>query len=355
MDYEKAYKEALERARQFSDKPYLEDSKGIVDYIFPELKEKEDEQHRKWILEYLYDGLRKSDEQFKDHFKAAIAWLEKQCEQKPIDKVEPKFRVGDEIKTSNEESLTITKIDEKGYWSEDLFICGFDDADNWKLVEQKPADKIEPKFHKGDWIVHHGTENIYQVVAIIGNQYQLKYGDNYTVQKCTDVDRCARLWNITKDAKDGDVLVLNDEVFIYAHRKQLYSIAVAHCFVDSTGGFHFDGEFGHTEEGNSIHPATKEQRDLLFKKMKEAGYEWDAEKKELKKIEQKPAEWSKEDERNFDIIYGIIYNSCIAEDASRLNTWLLSLRPKKQWKPSDNELEVLRLAAEKDGTCLMGL
>jgi hypothetical protein len=28
--------------------------------------------------------------------------------------------------------------------------------------------------------------------------------------------------------------------------------------------------------------------------MKEAGYEWDAVKKELKKIEQKPAEWSKE-------------------------------------------------------------
>ena len=34
-------------------------------------------------------------------------------------------------------------------------------------------------------------------------------------------------------------------------------------------------------------PATKEQRDLLFAKMKEAGYEWNGEKKELRKIEQK--------------------------------------------------------------------
>ena len=34
---------------------------------------------------------------------------------------------------------------------------------------------------------------------------------------------------------------------------------------------------------------------------------------------------------------------------------LKSLRPQSQWKPSENELEVLRLAAEKDGTCLMGL
>ena len=196
MDYEKKYKEALERAKQFSEKPYLEDSKGIVGYIFPELAESEDERIRKSLIDML-----KNDEKC---YLKEIAWLEKQGEQKPA-VIIPKFRVGDEIKTSNEESLTITKIDEKGYWSEGLFICGFDDADKWELVEQKPA------------------------------------------------------------------------------------------------------------------------------------------------------EWSKEDERNFDIIYGIIYNSCIAEDASRLNTWLLSLKPKKQWKPSDNELEVLRLAAEKDGTCLMGL
>lgn len=33
----------------------------------------------------------------------------------------------------------------------------------------------------------------------------------------------------------------------------------------------------------------------------------------------------------------------------------LGLREQNRWKPSDMELEVLRLAAEKDGTCLMGL
>ena len=39
-----------------------------------------------------------------------------------------------------------------------------------------------------------------------------------------------------------------------------------------------------------IKPATKEQRDLLFQKMEESGYQWDAEKYELKKIVQKPAD-----------------------------------------------------------------
>ena len=37
-------------------------------------------------------------------------------------------------------------------------------------------------------------------------------------------------------------------------------------------------------KSKEFHPATKEQRDFLFQKMHEAGYEWDADKKELKSI-----------------------------------------------------------------------
>ena len=65
---------------------------------------------------------------------------EKQGEQKPI---YHKFRVGDEIKTQKEASLTITKIDDNGYWSEDLFICDFDEECIWDLVEQKPVEWSE--------------------------------------------------------------------------------------------------------------------------------------------------------------------------------------------------------------------
>ena len=55
-------------------------------------------------------------------------------------------------------------------------------------------------------------------------------------------------------------------------------------------------------EVNTIKPATKEQRDLLFQKMKEAGYEWDADKKELKMIEQKTAEQNVDNRKLFDIV-----------------------------------------------------
>ena len=72
----KAYDEAIERAKEELGSGCF--NKGSIEYIFPELKESEDEKSKKWILEYFYDGLRKSDEQFKEQFKTAIAWLEKQ-------------------------------------------------------------------------------------------------------------------------------------------------------------------------------------------------------------------------------------------------------------------------------------
>jgi hypothetical protein len=162
-----------------------------------------------------------------------------------------------------------------------------------KLIEEeKPADKVEPKFHEGDWIVHHGTENVYQVVALIDNQYQLKYGDNYTTQYCIDVDRCARLYDVTKDAKDGDVLVnQNGEMpFIFKECKNNY--IYCYCGYTNRKDIFFDRFVD--SEGEELHwlnlyheqayPATKEQRDQLEKAMTDAGYEWSNKDRKLIKI-----------------------------------------------------------------------
>lgn len=85
MDYEKAYKEALERAKGVIEQnPLMEYLKKGIEYIFPELKESEDERIRKGIirnLEYLAD---RAEGFVKDELKERIAWLEKQGEQKPI-------------------------------------------------------------------------------------------------------------------------------------------------------------------------------------------------------------------------------------------------------------------------------
>lgn len=87
MDYEKAYKDALERARELYNNPNSSSiGKAYLYTVFHELKESEDEKIRKTLLEtfrnFDADGtfwtvtLRIS----KDN---VLAWLEKQGEQKP--------------------------------------------------------------------------------------------------------------------------------------------------------------------------------------------------------------------------------------------------------------------------------
>ena len=78
---------------------------------------------------------------------------------------------------------------------------------------------------------------------------------------------------------------------------------------------------------DKIKPATKEQRKLLFQKMKEAGYEWDAEKKELRKMEQKQ-KWSEEDEIMFNQLYDFLTQRKIVlqRDCNQYAHWLKSLK-----------------------------
>ena len=88
------YDEAIKRAKELLEIG-LKDTrdKRVVLSFFPELKKSKNEQSKNWILEYLYDGLRKSDEQFKDQFKAAIAWLEKKGEPTEINPSEFDLRL----------------------------------------------------------------------------------------------------------------------------------------------------------------------------------------------------------------------------------------------------------------------
>lgn len=318
----KAYDEAIKRLEDIKNgkcqKTFVF-TEGLFDYIFPELKEGDGE---KWIPKEIAKYLKE-----KGDFRSCwLAWLEKQCEQK--------------IKTP-EESLGI-------------------DSDTYNKIvdeciygEQKTTDNVEPKFHKGEWIIHLGTENIYQVVARIDNQYQLKYGDNYTIQKCAVVDICARLWDIAKDAKDGDVLFTSStashETFIF---KNIDEKGNAKCYFayDSEDGFR-EGKYHFIGRATKCKPATKEQRDLLFQKMHEAGYEWDADKKELRKIEQNHA-WSEEDESMWAEISELLWEG-YKQSVSKFS-WddirnlvihkLKSIRPQKQWKPSDEQMEALKQA-----------
>jgi len=80
--------------------------------------------------------------------------------------------------------------------------------------------------------------------------------------------------------------------------------------------------------------------------VKETDYKWDAEKKELIKIEQNPA-WSEEDEDTLNTIVSHIRNDGRYSSSNLANEYadfVLSLKP-NHWKPSEEEIEALEYAA----------
>ena len=60
-----------------------------------------------------------------------------------------------------------------------------------------------------------------------------------------------------------------------------------------------------------------------------------------KQGEQKPAEWSEEDENNINGICYLITENCDTEKAIELISWLKSLRPQSHWRPSKEQLYAL--------------
>ena len=143
---------------------------------------------------------------------------------------------------------------------------------------------VNPNFKVGDWVARKDGDTFYG-----GN-----YAEQITLIEVDGEGRCIwlsstswvrddaiRSWTI-EDAKDGDVLVYQDEIFLVCLVDN--NSVVYHCCFDGELVVHSFYAFSN-EDLLHVHPATKEQHDLLFKKMREAGYEWDADKKELRKIQ----------------------------------------------------------------------
>lgn len=125
----------------------------------------EDERIKNWYLEYLYDSLRTSDEQFKDQLESEIAWFEKQKEKlgDMFTVLLIKKEIERRIKTwqeSRRKAIAMecnTLADDAAVRIEELYSlysflgtirCGA----NEKQKEQKPSDLSEMMAHKEPYI-----------------------------------------------------------------------------------------------------------------------------------------------------------------------------------------------------------
>ena len=93
------------------------------------------------------------------------------------------------------------------------------------------------------------------------------------------------------EPKDGDVVFQDGRsqwVFIYkdcstAEAYEYVSLRLSSCKISFPNGYHI----GYV---NTLRPATEEEKQKLFDKLKEEGWEWDAEKKEVIKLRWMPKE-----------------------------------------------------------------
>ena len=307
---------------------------------FPEIQESEDEKIRKVIVELVKCNERCGYSMINDITTSSmLSWLEKQCDKDKLIKElgEYKVKYTQEVlekcmSNKDDERLRKTTIDflkefaDKGY--ENAVECidwlekqGESKSYSWKPTkeqyealdyaynscsdtergnyyegvletliedlhrledqgEQKHIDKLEPKFDfkVGQWIVATG-KCVYLISKIDGCNVTLvdTNGDEYVFDVSSLDD--AHQWTIS-DAKPGDVLV-GDKIpghpspfiAIFKMKDSVDGTFSSHCFIGFDGNF-YEGEDGHCSE--NLHPATKEQRDILFKAMDKAGYTFDS-------------------------------------------------------------------------------
>lgn len=228
------------------------------------------------------------------------------------------------------------------------------------FLENQDEEKSDLKFNEGDWIIDKEDGCVFQIIKVCDNTYEYKgiTGNTYSCSHWS-LENDARLWTI-QDAKPGDIIYSthntesfewigifksldkeNKRVFFYGFWNNMaksFSVCKNEAYVLY----------------NDFSPVTKEQRDTLMEVMNDAGYTFDFEKKELKKIiDEKQIKknlqdnsfhrmfekksWSEEDEKNLKLAI----DNFQTLGNSFLTSWLkflkdrVSTQPKQEWSVDD--------------------
>lgn len=398
--YDEAFervKELLSRCRTNRDRRTMVYRVEDIESIFPEVKKSEDEKIKEDLIQWISDF---PDIIWRGHYREdVITWLKKQGEQKQD--VNVQINPSEYVNDMGGNGCYLKNTTQTSTWSKKE-----EKVDNQNCV--KSVDDVKPKFKVGDWISNDMCDA--HIASIEDGMYYFDEGDGLSI---VFVDEHYHLWTI-EDAMDGDVLFHSDSasngIFIF---KEIIDKGFAKeviCYCDYDSEDHFCLGEDHTccwSDAKILYPATKEQCDLLFSKIKEAGYEWDSKKKELKIIDwskhikyeknspsiieentmwgeededhlnslidllpgltirhnwlkslkdriqhQPKQEWSDEDEYMLDETIQHLkqlieidkakHCGCDVQYYQRDIDWLKSLRPHKQWKPSEEQMSSLR-------------
>ena len=276
-------------------------------------KECEEEKIRKDLIQWIDEF---PDTIWRSHYKKdVIAWLEKQGHKETTWNKEDEENMNNVLYIFNQlkdtSSYKEDDIAEKTInWFKSLKdrLCSNNEHDKdiknnlqfekehitWleKQSEQKSLDNNELKFHEGDFIKHNKADVTYKVISVNSDSYYIEnVKTGIKIELFNKNQNFHHLWSIA-DAQDGDVLVCEDkEYLLFKSFSNTDGRIKLYCWYNGqTGNFHLGGVDTKLRKEAFICPATKEQQDTFFAKMKEAGYEWHSDTKELIEIVQKPAD-----------------------------------------------------------------
>lgn len=214
MNYEKKYKEALEKAKDMlSNKEVRQED---MEYLFPELKESEDEKIRKWIRKELESKYVVNNLVNNVMADKALAWLEKQG-------VQPRYNIGDILcdklcTTLNKEAqpnMEIVDI-QNGMYICDKGSFPVSQQDEYELVSKK----IDTKLNDGS------VSNELREASFAHAEKELKnqtFPDNLEFELIYTFEEGAKWGAAQKSAwkpSDEEMAVLN-EVINYAANSEL--------------------------------------------------------------------------------------------------------------------------------------
>jgi len=184
--------------------------------------------------------------------------------------------------TREQRDSLFRKLRETGYrWNEETL----------KLEKVK-----EERFKAGEWIVYtgrllrgSGTDGyVMQIESVEDGRYSFTDGSTL----CFDSEKDMRLWTI-QDAKPGDVLCYTNGEWVFIYKSKDDTVIKYYALLSERGLSVNDAACIVLE--CCVTPATKAQRDLLFKRMQESGYRWNEETLKLEKTEEeKPTATEKE-------------------------------------------------------------
>ena len=169
----KAYDEAIERAKKLY-------GNGIIERIFPELKEGDDERIKKNCIHFL--ELQKQHHAATFGIEECIAWLEKQGKQVSSQTNERAwlYLVSDVLtwKDGIGQYLDDPRVQELANrlcsnYAQKLYNPS--NSSNTGKNEQKSADKIEPRFKVGDWVVNKFGDS-WHIDSLDKKNYQVSDG-----------------------------------------------------------------------------------------------------------------------------------------------------------------------------------